>query len=188
MAKAEKTTKKVLDAMGNPVGDESLLAKMFSGLYNSEGAAEYLKGLNPDVAKAYSAASANPLSFKGQSVKLGDGVHEFSNAGVTGKLMGDWIKNNKLKSAGLGATGLMNIGGLFDDDQLVGQLAGLGGGFAAGKLLLPKVLGKGPLTGSGMALATMTGGALGSLFDKLMAKKKEEETMQQAQYAQNGVY
>lgn len=190
MANTKKTTetvKKLVDATGNPVSDKSLLAKMFSGLYGSEGATKYLEGLNPEVAKAYSAAGANPLSFKGQTVKLGDGVHEFSNAGVTGKLAGDWIKHNKLKAAGLGATGLMNVGGLFDNDQLIGQIAGLGGGFAAGKFL-PKVFDAKPFTGSGMAFATMAGGALGSLFDKLVANKKQMEAMQQAQYAQNGIY
>ena len=92
------------------------------------------------------------------------------------------MADNKLKTAGLAGTGLMNLAGLFDNDKIVGQGVGLGAGFAAGKIL-PELLKKNPLTGSGLALATMAGGSLGSLFDKLMAKKAEEEAAMQAQYA-----
>ena len=68
MAKAEKVTKKVLDAMGNPVGDESLLAKMFNGLYGSEGAAKYLEGFVRSMGSNYVQYDDYPLKNSGDYV------------------------------------------------------------------------------------------------------------------------
>lgn len=109
-----------------------------------------------------------------------DGLPENSGLGTTAALAKNWMADHKLKTAGLGALGAGNVAGLFDNPNLIGQLAGLGGGFAAGKMLIPKLT-KNPLTGSGMALATMGGGFLGSLFDKLMAAK-DQESQYQNQY------
>lgn len=125
------------------------------------------------------ALATNPLKTK---VELDDGsvINPLAN---TANLAGNWMSNHKLKTAGLAGTGLMNLAGLFDNDKIVGQGLGLGAGFAAGKIL-PGLLKTNPLTGSGLALATMAGGSLGSLFDKLMAKKAEEEAAVQAAYAE----
>lgn len=107
-----------------------------------------------------------------------DGLPENSGLGTTAALAGNWMADHKLKTAGLLGAGAANVAGLFDNPNVIGQLAGLGGGFAAGKMLIPKLT-KNPLTGSGMALATMGGGALGSLFDKLMANKDAQKYQEQ---------
>lgn len=107
-----------------------------------------------------------------------DGLPENSGLGTTAALAGNWMADHKLKTAGLGLLGAGNIAGLFDNPNVIGQLAGLGGGFAAGKMLIPKIT-KNPLTGSGMAIATMGGGFLGSIFDKLMAAKDTRQYQEQ---------
>lgn len=127
------------------------------------------------LAEFFAAAKESPLSMKKIAI---DGLPERTGLGATASLAGNWMADHKLKTAGLGALGISNIAGLFDNPNIIGQLAGLGGGFAAGKLLIPKLT-KSPLTGSGMALATMGGGALGSLFDKLMANKDAQQYQEQ---------
>lgn len=90
--------------------------------------------------------------------------------------IGQAAKAHPLAAAGLGAMGIANIAGLTDDDKIGGQLVGgLGGGIAA------NLMGANPITALAVGLG---GGTLGSLFDKLRAKKELE---QQAMY-QNQSY
>lgn len=92
--------------------------------------------------------------------------------GITGSQLGSLAlnaaKDHPFKTAGLLGTGAANIGGLMDNDKFGGQLAGLGlGGLGA------YTLAKGnPYTA---AMMTMGGGTLGALFDKLRAKKEQEQ-------------
>jgi hypothetical protein len=130
------------------------------------------------LAEFFAAAKEAPLSTDKIAV---EGIPERTGLGATASLAGNWMADHKLKSAGLGLLGAGNVAGLFDNSKLVGQGLGLGAGFAAGKLL-PGVLKMHPLTRSGVALTTLGGGFLGSLFDKLMAAKAEEEAAMQAAY------
>ena len=123
----------------------------------------------------------DPLNFKKNTVDLGDGNSAvFRNAGTTGRLLVENMKAHPFKTAGGALLGGANLAGLFDNDKIIGQAAGLGAGGLAAKYLLPK-LGVGGIANG--ALAVMGGGALGSLFDKLMAKKAEEEAAMLAAYA-----
>lgn len=91
------------------------------------------------------------------------------------------IKAHPWQAAGTGILGAANLGGLFDNDKLLGQGIGAGIGLAA-----PAILGsimKAPINiGTlGRANLAMAGGALGSLFDTLRAKQEEEQAMAQQQ-------
>lgn len=124
----------------------------------------------------FNQAKESPLSS--DKIKYSDGTDAFSGLTATTGLAGNWMADHKLKTAGLAGLGIGNIAGLFDNPNFIGQLAGLSGGFAAGKMLIPKIT-KNPLTGSGLAIATMGGGALGSLFDTLMANKDAQQYQKQ---------
>ena len=84
----------------------------------------------------------------------------------------NWIKAHPVQSAGYGLTGAMNIGGLFDNDKFLGQLGGAAAGYGISQI--PAVSTFLDSHGITPATITMTSGALGSLFDKLRAKKEEE--------------
>lgn len=89
--------------------------------------------------------------------------------------LGSAIKAHPFKAAGIGALGAANLAGLFDNEQIGGQLiGGLGGGALAHFL---------PVSPIAKVAIGLGGGTLGSLFDKLRAKKAEEQAMAQ-QYAQ----
>lgn len=94
-----------------------------------------------------------------------------------GKLGIEAARQNPGKTAGLVGLGVGNVSGLLDNDKFGGQLGGAGLGFLASKLLETTS----PYTA---ALMTLGGGQLGSLFDKLRAKKAQEKQMQQQQYNQ----
>lgn len=91
--------------------------------------------------------------------------------------IGGYIKANPLTSVGLGLTGAANIGGLFDNDKIGGQLIGGALGGAAGHWLLPKIVGS-AVPVQYQVLAGLGGGALGSLFDKLRQDKEDQYTAQ----------
>lgn len=76
----------------------------------------------------------------------------------------DFIGNHPYKSLGLGVGTAANLGGLFDNNKLAGQLIGGLGGAGLSYAL--------NATPYGMALAGLTGGGIGSLFDKLRAKQE----------------
>lgn len=80
-----------------------------------------------------------------------------------------FIKQHPFQTAGLAGLGLANLGGLTDNDKFGGQLIGTGlGGLAS-------TMAASPMT---KAMLTMGGGTLGSLFDKLLAQREQEESMQ----------
>lgn len=108
-----------------------------------------------------------------------EGMGNVSGLRTTMSNLGANIKANPGMSAGLGLAGAANVAGLFDNDKIGGQLLGGVGGYA-----IPKLMGStwGP---AGMALSTLGGGALGSLFDKLRAQKELEA---QSQYKYGDQY
>ena len=162
---------------GNP-GEGKLNDLIRRLMYNEDVIAREVKGMTPEKAdltrRILGVASENPLSNK--PIMLNGQEVNKSGLGATLGLGLNKINANRLKTAGLGITGAMNLAGLFDNDQMggqiIGSLGGLGAGAIAGAIGIP-------IGGYGKALMTTTGGALGSLFDKLIAKKKEEEAMMQ---------
>lgn len=109
--------------------------------------------------------SAASLGFDGVPGLLNkDGV----NASQLGSLALGAAKAHPFKAAGLLGLGAGNIGGLTDNDKFGGQLGGLALGglgaatFASGNPYL-------------QAMLTMGGGQLGALFDKLRARKEQEQ-------------
>ena len=150
------------------------LKELYASLNTKAGAK-----VSDEFKNVFNEAKEFPISL--DKIKYSDGTDAFSGLGATTALAGNWMADHKLKTAGLAGLGIGNVAGLFDNPNIIGQLAGLGGGFAAGKQLVPKLTKK-PLTGSGLALATMGGGFLGSLFDKLMAAKAKEQQFQEQYY------
>lgn len=119
---------------------------------------------------AQDAFAANPFKTK---VDLGNGVTGNSLKNTLG-MAGSAIKAHPLAAAGMGAMGAANIAGLVDDDKIGGQLVG---GLAGG--VIPAMMGANPMTAIALGLG---GGTLGSLFDKLRAKKElEQQSMYQQQ-------
>lgn len=110
-----------------------------------------------------------------------DSLYSDAKTGVAN--LGSYIKNNPAMSIGLGGTGLANIAGLVDNDNIGGQLLGLVGGAAVGQFLLPKLMQN--VSPQAKVLATLSGGTLGSLFDALRQKQEDEYAAQQA-YSQRG--
>lgn len=182
MANKAKTAKTLYKTTSD---SSPMMQKLFSGLYSPENIKGYvgkydkdsralLKGIMDDAAQ-------NPLGKTNlfENITPPDGVTLPNQTGfkTTAGLAGNWIGNNKLKAAGLGTGALLNVAGLFDNPNVLGQLAGgvIGG---VGGNYLGKALGR-PLGASGTALAALGGGAIGSLFDRLMAKKQEEERIMQ---------
>lgn len=162
---------------------QGLLDFFANRLYSSDPSLKYFDSLDyhPGAVDEIYSGYTDPLSFKPKEVALGAGdIGTYSNAGTTGRLLVENMRAHPFKTAGIGLGGLMNVSGLFDNDKIIGQAAGLGAGGLAAKYLLPK-FGVGGIANG--ALAVMGGGTLGSLFDKLMAKKAEEEAAMQAAYA-----
>ena len=121
--------------------------------------------------------------YKSPNVKtMSTGNAKPSDSATLGQLFNSlWggMKANPLASVGTGLNAAANIGGLLDNDKLLGQVAGTAlGAFAPG--LLGKVVSKNivasPLLRANLA---MGGGTIGSLFDVLRAKQEEEQAMQQ---------
>lgn len=184
---------KGIDALGGAAGTGTpnkagLLSKLYALLYGDKNTTSFLKRNN-----TVDPATANTL-FEGinptNMLSTKPAVEGMTNTGLgtTAKLGLNMIKDNTLKTAGLGLGLGANIAGLFDNSQIGGQAIGMLGGYA-----IPKLLNKFAGTnigGFGTTAAVLGGGFAGSLFDKLIAKKKEEEALAQ-QYAQQqygGVY
>ena len=125
------------------------------------------------------AAMEDPFTLKKLTDAAGNEM-EYSGLGTTAQAAFDIMKRHKLATAATAGLGAANIAGLFDNPQLAGQLVGslIGG---AGSYGISKLLGA-PLGGYGITNAALIGGGLGSLFDKLVAKKKEEEANKQRYY------
>ena len=145
-------------------------------MYNPDVFARKTAGMSPEDLAAYTSrfnlAKENPLSFK----KLDGGG---SGIGTTLGLGWDKIKAHPVKSAGIGLLGAGNVAGLFDNNKIAGQLVGAGAGTA-----LPFILNKVAGTSFGVpgkVMFGLGGGALGSLFDTLMANKEKQQQYQQYQ-------
>ena len=97
-----------------------------------------------------------------------------------------WVKAHPWQAAGTGVLGAVNLGGLFDNDQLLGQGIGTALGAAAPAIFtgITKIpLNIGTL---GRVNLAMGGGALGALFDTLRAKQAEQESQRQMKYRSGG--
>jgi len=93
---------------------------------------------------------------------------DLGSAGDLGALALGSAKAHPFKTMGLIGSAAGNIGGLTDNDKFGGQLAGLGlGGLGAYALAQGN-----PYMA---AMMTMGGGNLGALFDKLRARKEQEQ-------------
>ena len=109
--------------------------------------------------------AANTVKTKGKEALENVKLKELAS-----KLWG-FAKANPGKAIGAGTLGAGNLAGLLDNEYWGGQAIGgtLGG---LGSALFKA----NPYTG---AMVSMGGGLLGSLFDKLRAKKAEEQAMAQ---------
>lgn len=138
----------------------AMATQMFNSMPN-EGKSKFMtspSGLDlPDDA----AASIGYEGIPGLLNK--DGV----NASQLGSLALGAAKAHPFKTAGLVGLGAGNIGGLTDNDKFGGQLGGLALGGLGSYLAKANPY--------AAAMMTMGGGALGSLFDKLRAKKELEK-------------
>ena len=139
-----------------------------------DSAGEELGNMFAKHKSAQNAFAQHPFSTK---VDLGDGVTGNSLKN-TGSMLLKNVQAHPFISAGIGALGAANIAGLVDDNKIGGQLVG---GLAGG--VIPAVMGASPMTAIGLGLG---GGMLGSLFDKLRAKKEAEQ--QQASMYQQQKY
>ena len=148
------------------------------GKKRKAGLMDELLSINNRQDATLNAMAANPFKTK---LDIGNGqtVNSLAN---TANLVGANIGAHPFKAAGLGALGAVNVAGLFDNEQIGGQLIGTGAGIAL-PALLTKLGAISSVSPMGRVAWTLGGGALGSLFDRLRAKKAEEQAMAQ-QYAQ----
>lgn len=114
--------------------------------------------------------AAQALAGQGDAVSGAAG----GNLGDLGALALSAAKAHPFKTAGAVGLGLGNIGGLVDNKKFGGQLGGLALGGLGAKMLA---------SGNPYAAAMLTlgGGELGALFDKLRAKKEQEQALPQYQ-------
>lgn len=95
----------------------------------------------------------------------------------------NWARQHPGHAIGYGLLGAGNIAGLFDNSKIFGQLAGAGAG--VGIPFAVNAIAKKPIFGvPGKVMFGLGGGALGSLFDVLMAKKEQEQEQQMYQQYQ----
>ena len=131
----------------------------------AERAAKYVKGGEVPDNILQGAFMDKPFTRK---LDIGNGVTGNSLKNTL-SMTKDAIKANPWASAGLGAMGIANIAGLVDDDKIGGQLVG---GLAGS--VIPSLMGASPMATIAWGLG---GGTLGSLYDKLRAKKEAEQNV-----------
>ena len=155
---------------------EALIAKQgidVNAINTPETLAKYMQSNQDALDSIASKITANPFATK---VPLEEGSKVMLNplkTTASGALNAIKAHPYKAGLTGLGAG--LNIAGLVDNDKVLGQAIGaLGGG-----LVGAAIPGMGPL---GIVGTAMGGGALGSLFDALRAKKAQEEQYQQQYY------
>lgn len=102
------------------------------------------------------------------SLDAGIGDQGGIGLGQAGSIALGAAKEHPFKTAGLIGLGAGNIGGLTDNNKFGGQL----GGLALGGLGAATLASGNPYL---QAMMTMGGGELGALFDKLRAKKEQEQ-------------
>jgi hypothetical protein len=166
-----------------PDEDDGFFRQLLNQFYNSNANWERvrktgLKGVTEDGAQSalekmfaeQRAYGANPFKTK---VDLGGGRVGNGLANTAGAI-GANISANPLAAIGMGSLGAANIAGLVDNDKIGGQLVGTLGGGALAHFL--------PVSPMAKLAVGMGGGMLGSLFDKLRAKKElEQQSMYQQQ-------
>lgn len=181
---AEGTNAFATAGKGATPNKAGLMSKLYTLLYGDENVNSFIKR-NPGMdTKNVNTLIGGIDPTKMWSTKpVVDGMTN-TGIGTTGTLALNLIKDNPLKTAGLGLGLGANIAGLFDNSQVGGQALGLLGGYAVPTLL--NKFANANIGGFGKAAWTLGGGFAGSLFDKLIAKKKEEEALRQ-QY-QGGTY
>lgn len=126
-----------------------------------------------DTKKAY--VKPNAIPSKETSI-LSHWYNNIAKPAVTnaGTNAINFMKAHPAQTIGYGATGLMNLGGLFDNDKVGGQL--LGGALGTGLSFIPQLIpGMQAISTPTKVLMGMSGGALGSLFDKLRAEKEKQQ-------------
>lgn len=153
--------------MGNPQ-----IMAMANQMYNSmpgQGQGDFLKraGFGQDVVENLASQAGPDMNPVNLSSAL-DATGNTLSAGNLGSLALGAAKAHPFKTAGLVGSGLANIGGLTDNDKFGGQLAGLGLGGLGAHLLAAQ-------NPYAAAMMTLGGGTLGSLFDKLRARKEMEQ-------------
>lgn len=159
--------------------DPSFLQKLYTQLIGLSGgdaayaqrAANTVKGGEVPAEVLMGAFMEHPFKSK---LDIGKGVTGSPLKATLGTAT-NAIKAHPWASAGLGALGAANVAGIMDDDKIGGQLiGGIGGG------LLAAAAKANPMTATAVGLG---GGMLGSLFDKLRAKKElEQQTIYPQEY------
>lgn len=147
----------LMDSLTNSINTESDSLK---AILNRQDSALGALANNPFSTKVEVAGSAKPVNALMNTVRTAGGA----------------IKAHPFAAGALGLAGATNLAGLVDNNKVGAQLIGGAAGAA-----LPALFGASPMTT--IALGA-TGGALGSLFDKLRAKKEaqQQSTYQQQEY------
>lgn len=91
-------------------------------------------------------------------------------------VLGNQIASHPLATAGIGLGAGANIAGLTDNDYIGGQLAG-GGLGALGAYLIPQLFKGTPASPMTMIAGALSGGTLGSLFDKLREQRDSQQDL-----------
>lgn len=132
---------------------------------------DVLSGYKQGIANLGDNATAEQIASLNNSYGIADigqkGVDAMAadpwKNGNAAAILGAYAKAHPFKTAAGVGLGAMNVGGLTDNDYYGGQIAGLLAGGLGSKFL-----------GGGFSpIATMAGGALGSLFDKLRQKQAD---------------
>lgn len=147
--------------------DNENLLSLAKALFNASGKKTQDKFLNASpLVETGKLADGSPML--GAPTSFADATSNGISLGNLGTLGVGAAAQHPFKTAGLLGLGAGNIGGLTDNDKFGGQIAGLGlGGLGAATLASGN-----PYM---QAMLTMGGGALGSLFDKLRARREQEQ-------------
>ncbi len=165
----------------NDALEKNKLWNTFEGLTEDE-QLSFLKNGGYKSLGAYQEKLVGPKGLKNienavtgqREALIKDGAWAPENRDMSKQIMKDWVGEHKLKTLGYGLGGAMNVAGLTDNDKFGGQIGGAALGGALGYMgMLPG--------GISAPAAAMAGGAIGSLFDKLRAKR-EQEAQYQNQY------
>lgn len=161
------------DALSNLQGNSKITWDAYNGMSAKDRAAfmQTNKLQNEEAVKRLVLGNQydtimNDAQAKAQSVLDSGAWNPGENRELTKQVMGDWFANNKLRALGYGTGIATNFAGLTDNDKFGGQLmgAGLGGALS--------YFGHTP-GGIGTVPMMLIGGSIGSLFDKLRAKREQ---------------
>lgn len=162
------TLESLMEQLDATDAGEIEMIELLNGKIDAE--ADSIKSILNRQDSALGALANNPFSTKVEVAGSAKPVNALMN---TVRTAGGAVKTHPFAAGALGLAGAANIAGLVDNNKVGGQLIGGAAGAA-----LPALFGASPMTT--IALGA-TGGALGSLFDKLRAKKEAE---QQSMYQQ----